>query len=134
MDWCLAVSQKYASFEGRARRKEYWLFILLIFIFEIVVVAIDSVAKLPELIDGYGAIFTIYNLVVALPVCAISVRRLHDTNRSESWMLVFFIPIVGILIYILLMAQPGDRSANKYGRIEWQRESRTDGVLPERDE
>ncbi len=115
MDSFLAILQKYAAFDGRARRKEYWMFMLFIIIMSIVGIAIDSVAKLPELIEGYGAVFTIFNLVVALPVCAISTRRLHDTNRSESVLLVIFIPIIGFIIYIILMARAGDPSANKYG-------------------
>ena len=115
MDWFLVALEKYAAFDGRARRKEYWMFMLFIFIMNMVGIAIDSVAKLPEIIEGYGAVFTIFNVVVAMPVCAISTRRLHDTNRSESWLLVIFIPIVGLVIYIILMARAGDPSANKYG-------------------
>ena len=89
MNWYLKVLKQYADFNGRARRKEYWMFALFNFIFTIVAIILDyalglTVGELP-----YGVIYFLYTLAVFIPSLAAVVRRLHDVGKS-GWMIFWF--------------------------------------------
>lgn len=113
MNWYTEVLKKYAVFEGRARRKEYWMFMLFNIIIAFVLGLIDGMVGLSFGI--FGALSGLYSLAVLIPGIAVSVRRLHDTNRSGWYLLIGFIPIVGPIVVLVLMvldSQPGD---NRFG-------------------
>ena len=115
MSWYLTVLKKYAVFSGRARRKEYWMFILFNLIFVIAAVILDSILGTINENSGYGLISTLYSLAVLLPSFAVLVRRLHDTGRSGWWIFITLIPLIGSIWLLVLLvgdSQPGD---NKYG-------------------
>jgi len=109
MDWYLEVLKKYAVFSGRARRTEYWMFSLFNFIIAIVLGVLD------RLISSIGVIGMLYSLAVFLPGIAVSVRRLHDTNRSGWWLFILLIPLIGWIIFLLYMAEDGNPGQNQYG-------------------
>ena len=109
MDWYLGVLKQYAVFDGRARRKEYWMFLL----FNVVIVA--ALAIVGRVIGLDGTLRALYTLGVLIPGLAVSVRRLHDTGRSGWWLLVGFVPLVGWLIALYFMVQPGETAENRYG-------------------
>jgi uncharacterized membrane protein YhaH (DUF805 family) len=109
MTWYLEVLKKYAVFNGRARRKEYWYFILFNTIINIVLSTIDSFTS------GMGLLAGIYSLAVLIPGIAVSVRRLHDTDRSGWWVLMGLVPIVGWIVLIIFMVQDGKPGENQYG-------------------
>ena len=109
MDWYLQVLQKYAVFEGRARRKEYWFFVLFNFIISIVI----SVAEAG--IGTGGILGLIYVLGVFLPSVGVGIRRLHDTDRSGWWLLVGLIPLIGFIILIVLLALDSTPGDNRFG-------------------
>ena len=88
MKYFIEGLKKYAEFEGRARRKEYWMFILFYFIFTIAAVVLD------EILGSEPVIYIVYGLVLILPYLAVTVRRLHDTNRSGWWILLPCIPLI----------------------------------------
>ena len=112
MDYYLEVLKKYAVFEGRARRKEYWMFFLFNAIIAIVLGIIGTVMGG----KGFNNILSVlYGLALLVPGLAVAVRRLHDTNHSAWWLLMNFIPIVGTIIYIVLLATKGQPGDNKYG-------------------
>ena len=95
---------RYAQFQGRACRKEYWGFFLFNFLAMVVLSAVSE-----------GVLGGLYALAAFLPATAVFVRRLHDTNRSGWWLLAAFIPYVGwavLLIFLCLRGTPGD---NDYG-------------------
>ena len=100
-------------FDGRASRKEFWMFALLNSIFALIVsivgpYAVGSLGKINVL---YG----LYILAIFLPSLALTVRRLHDTNRNGWWIFILLIPLIGgivLLIFEVLDSTPGD---NKYG-------------------
>lgn len=94
---------KYADFSGRAARPEFWWFVL----FWVVVLAVTG------LISRY--IYGIAALALVIPGLAAGARRLHDTGKSGWLQLIGIIPLVGTLIVIYLMAQPGEPAANRYG-------------------
>jgi len=81
MDWYLKVLRNYIGFKGRARRKEYWMFILVNFILICVLGLIDKMLGW-ERAGGEGILTTVYGLLVFLPGWAVLFRRLHDTDRS----------------------------------------------------
>lgn len=114
MNWYLDVLKQYAVFTGRARRKEYWMFFLFNLIAAVVLGIIDGVLGL-SLSQGMGLLGSLYALAVLLPSIGVTIRRLHDTNRSGWWCLIAFVPLIGgivLLVFMLLDSTPGD---NQYG-------------------
>ena len=88
MNWYLTVIKKYATFSGRARRKEYWMFFLFNIIFSIAAIVLDNVLGIAIGSVGYGPIYILYVLAVLLPSLAVSVRRLHDVGKK--WMVFVY--------------------------------------------
>ncbi|EMB25515.1 DUF805 domain-containing protein [Treponema denticola] len=108
MNYYLDVLKKYIVFDGRARRKEYWMFILFNVIVGGVLAILDSI--LGTAILGY-----LYSLAVLLPSLAVQVRRLHDINKPWYWIFITLIPLVGAIWMIVLMATEGTRGDNDFG-------------------
>jgi len=115
MNWYLAVLKKYAIFNGRARRKEYWMFVLFYTIFGIVAVILDNVFGTASKDTGYGIIYGLYSLAMILPALAVAVRRLHDTGKSGWWLFISLIPLIGSIWLLVLLVTDGQPSENKYG-------------------
>ncbi|TGC16142.1 hypothetical protein CQJ28_16065 [Escherichia sp. E2562] len=114
MDWYLKVLKNYVGFRGRARRKEYWMFILVNIIFTLVLGLLDKMLGWQRA-GGEGILTTIYSILVFLPWWAVQFRRLHDTDRSAWWVLLFLIPFIGWLIIIIFNCQPGTPGENRFG-------------------
>lgn len=100
-------TKKYADFNGRSRRSEYWYFVLFNAIIGIVASVIDGVT-------GYPVLGTVYGLAALIPGIAVAVRRLHDTGRSGWWYLLVF-TIIGIIPLIIWFATDGTPGTNEYG-------------------
>ena len=115
MNWYFEVLKKYAVFSGRARRKEYWYFCLFNLIIFIVLGIIDGVTGSLSPEAGAGLLGSIYILAIFIPGIAVSVRRLHDTNRSGWWVLINLIPLIGIIVLLVFMAQDSKPDQNKFG-------------------
>ncbi|WP_421287369.1 DUF805 domain-containing protein [Aeromonas veronii] len=93
MNWYISVLKQYAVFSGRARRTEYWMFVLCN------VIVMQLLGMVDKLIGGDKEFISgIYSLAVLLPSLAVAVRRLHDTDRSGWWLLLVLVPIIGILV------------------------------------
>jgi uncharacterized membrane protein YhaH (DUF805 family) len=124
MDWYLDAFRKYADFSGRSRRAAYWYFVL----FNVIVTfALAILASLLGALNGsegvgvfgvlafivYGLLI-IYSLVIILPSLALSVRRLHDTDRSGWWVLINLVPFgsIVLLVFFLMDSTPGQ---NRFG-------------------
>ena len=115
MDWYLQALKKYTVFTGRARRKEYWFFVLFNIIISVALAIVDYVTGTYNSTMGMGLLGGLYTLAVLLPAIAVSIRRLHDTGRSGWWLLIALVPVVGgivLLVFMVLDSQPGD---NAYG-------------------
>lgn len=108
MEWYLKVLRQYADFDGRARRKEYWMFVLFNFLLSIGVSAIDYML-------GTSFLGMIYSLAVLVPSIAVGVRRLHDIGKSGWMLLVGLIPLVGVIWLLVLFASEGHIGPNQYG-------------------
>lgn len=116
MKWYLKVLKQYADFNGRARRTEYWMYLLFNIIFLIVAAVLDNVLGLKFNSQvPYGFIYMIYSLAVFLPGLAVAVRRLHDVGKSGWFILISLIPIIGGIWLIILMATDGTPGTNEYG-------------------
>jgi uncharacterized membrane protein YhaH (DUF805 family) len=115
MNWYLTVLKKYAQFDGRARRKEYWYFALFNFIVMVVLIGIDFSVGSGSAAMGFGVLSGIYLLATLIPNLAVSIRRLHDTNRSGWWILIGLIPFIGGIAIIVLMVLEGTAGHNQYG-------------------
>ena len=114
-NWYLKALKQYADFKGRARRKEYWMFILFNIIFAFLAALIDNIVGTasPEL--GYGIFYGIYALAVLIPSLAVIVRRLHDVGKSGWMYFIVLIPIIGIIWFIILMIKDSEPGSNKWG-------------------
>ena len=108
IDWTIKVLKNYINFEGRARRKEYWFFILATFIMGIIVSIIGSILHLKGLLSG------LLNLALILPSMAVAARRLHDVNRSGWWQLIS-LTIIGIIPLIFWLASETKPESNQWG-------------------
>ena len=108
--------RKYAQFNGRARRREYWPFTLVAvtirIFFELLALAPGEGPESPNPFVGLSALVT---FALLLPSLAVGVRRLHDTDRSGWWILIGIIPILGWIALIILLALDGTRGRNRFG-------------------
>ena len=136
MEWMLLPLRRYAEFSGRSRRKEYWMFALLIFLVYAVGGALTFSAIWPALTTGTPVdwagmsaigwlgmtILGLFFLAIVIPGIAVTVRRFHDRDMSGWWYLGFviagMIPKIGglfSLAVLVLMALPGTPGPNRYG-------------------
>jgi uncharacterized membrane protein YhaH (DUF805 family) len=113
IDNYISVLKKYTDFDGRARRREFWMFFLINWIIGIVFSIFDSAFGL-KMGNNFGVLSALYSLFTLIPSLALSVRRLHDTGRSGYNLFWAFLPIIGgiILLVYFLTDSKGD---NKYG-------------------
>lgn len=100
----IGVLKNYATFDGRARREEFWYFFLFNTIISIILSAISA-----------GVLYGIYCLATIVPQIALAARRLHDTNRSGWWQLLGLIPLVGIIVLVVFFIQDSQQGDNRFG-------------------
>ena len=123
-----SVLKKYATFTGRARRSEYWWFVLWILIIGAIFFIAQLVLMYFSIKSGslfaywdstfymvLMSILSIFSLAILLPYLAVTVRRLHDINKSGWNIILFAIPIIGAILHIVWMCQDSDITTNKYG-------------------
>ena len=108
MNWYLDVLKKYAVFDGRARRMEFWMFTLFSFIIAVVLSCIEYAL-------GIFGLSALYSLAVLLPSIGVSIRRLHDTDRSGWWLLIALIPLVGFIVLLVFYFMEGTNGDNRFG-------------------
>lgn len=110
--WKIVVLERFAKFDGRARRAEFWWFALANAIVGLVL------STLGEASDLFTVIYVLYSLLVIVPGIAVGIRRLHDIDKSGWFLLIGLIPIVGFIILIVWAATDGTRGPNTYGASE----------------
>lgn len=115
MNWYFAAFKKYTEFSGRARRKEYWMFVLFNLIFSIVLSLLDQLLGTFSKDIGWGVCSGLYFLAVLLPGLALSVRRLHDIGKHGWWLLIALIPLIGGIWLLVLTVTDSQPGANQYG-------------------
>jgi uncharacterized membrane protein YhaH (DUF805 family) len=115
---------RYAVFSGRARRSEFWWFMLFNALVTLAASIIDSaIGPTKQVTFGVSWAFhpgeqplqTLVNLALLLPNLAVGARRLHDINRTGWWQLLLLVPCVGFIVLLVFWCTAGDRQPNRYG-------------------
>lgn len=117
MKYYINVLKKYAVFNGRARRKEYWMFILFNYIIVFILGIIQGILGMDVSSDKIS-LGDIYSIAVFIPTIAVGIRRMHDINKSGWWILV---PIYNIVLFVM----PGTVGKNDYGEDPIEAEKAT---------
>lgn len=109
-----SVLRNYANINGRAPRSEYWFWILFIFIVGIIAGILDAVIFGAAAAEG-GPIGLILNLALLIPGITVSVRRLHDVDRSGWWLFIILIPLIGFFVLLYWYCKKGTDGSNRFG-------------------
>ncbi len=112
MEWYKLVFQRYAEFDGRSRRSEYWYFVLFNFLISL------SISVVSEFIFNntfIGVTGVLYSLAVFIPSLAVTIRRLHDSGRSGWFILLPLIPVIGAIVLIVFLATDSQPGSNQWG-------------------
>lgn len=121
MDWMLMPLKRYADFNGRSRRKEFWMFTLLnvivtIVLYGLIIAGLDFETGQPGALSMVGGgLLLIYALAFLVPSIAVYVRRFHDQDKSGWLVLLMFVPVIGGLILLIFMCIEGTRGPNRFG-------------------
>jgi len=125
MEWMILPYRRYAEFSGRSRRKEYWMFALFQLLVSIAIGAVfgrpsyvmgDGMMAGGMLVQGTGGMIqNLFALVSLVPSLAVTVRRLHDQDRSGWLLLLVLVPILGWFALFVFMCLEGTRGTNRYG-------------------
>ena len=121
MNWYIKCLKQYADFKGRARRKEYWMFVLFNCIFSLILTFADHLLHLQVKMQVLGdttqinILATIYAFAVLIPGIAACVRRLHDAGKSGWYWLIDIIPVIGPIWLLVLLCKDSQPGENKYG-------------------
>ncbi|MBI1407067.1 MAG: DUF805 domain-containing protein [Caulobacter sp.] len=117
MDLMFAPFRKYVDFQGRARRSEYWLWVLFLVAVEVVLMVLAAMMNGgdPERFGPANILLLLFWLGTFLPTLAVAVRRLHDTDRSGWWLLIGLIPLIGGIVLLIFYVLDGTPGPNKFG-------------------
>ncbi len=111
------LREKYADFTGRARRQEFWMYYLIVFGINVAISIIAGLFGDSMLASLFTVLGSLFSLAILVPTLALCVRRLHDIGKDWPWIFIVFIPFVGWIWWIVLMAtdsQPGDNQWGAY--------------------
>ena len=109
MEWYLKAFKNYATFDGRSRRKEFWMFFLFNVIFSFVLGFVDG------LIFNRQVLSLIYSVAIIIPSIAVLVRRYHDIGKSGWYYFILLIPIIGFVLWLIWMCTDSTPGPNQYG-------------------
>lgn len=137
-DYFLIPFKRYDDFNGRSERAEYWYF----FLFNLLITGFFYF-----IVPYFYWIGVIYSLGTFIPHIAVTIRRLHDINRSGWWFLILFVPLIGVIVFTMFLIKEGDEGKNQYGQSPKQNKSsnnlndkikklselKDDGVLTEKE-
>lgn len=130
MNYMLLPLRRYVDFQGRSRRKEYWMWFLLVIIGAIVFSMLDTMLGLGGATQTYsdfengasvgfnstgGILSMIFMLAILIPNIAVGIRRLHDLDKSGWWVLIGLIPLIGAIVLIVFFVSEGTRGPNRFG-------------------
>lgn len=110
IDWFKKCLRNYANFNGRARRKEYWYYTLVVGIFIFIAAIVDAMLGFDDILMG------LVSLIFIIPSIAVAVRRLHDVNKSGWWYLISIIPIIGSIVLLIWMVTDTYPNTNQWGK------------------
>lgn len=114
MNFYLDVWKNYFNFSDRATRQQYWMFVLFNVIIGIILGFIDGILGAVNDL-GIGLLGGIYSLAILIPSIAVTVRRLHDMGRSGWWLLLWLIPLVGVIVIFIFTLLDSEPTENQWG-------------------
>ena len=114
MQWYIKCLKNYVTFSGRAQRAEYWYFVLFNLLVGVALSLVDMLLGTYDSGTGNGLLAGIYTLAVFLPGLAVTIRRLHDIDRRGWWVLIIFVPLIGILVLLFFMIKDSGPD-NRFG-------------------
>lgn len=111
------VLSNYATFTGRARRAEYWWWVLFLILANAALGILDAAffGRMMMGMQGNGPLSAVFSLLTLLPGIAVAVRRLHDIDRSGWWMLLVFVPLIGWIVLLVWACTLGTAGPNRFG-------------------
>lgn len=110
MEHYVGVLKKYAVFEGRSTRSEFWYFVLFNFLIAVAIGIVEGVIFRGSMVLGI-----LYSLAVFIPGLAVTVRRLHDIGKSGWWILIWLIPLIGWIVLLVFYVTDSEPGVNAYG-------------------
>ncbi|MEG3110203.1 DUF805 domain-containing protein [Pantoea sp. T14] len=114
MNEYLSALKQYGVIQGRCRRKTYWLFVLVNILVSVVLTVLDTVLGFNIWLDE-GLLSTLYSLAILIPSITVSIRRLHDLDRSGWWLLLILLPFIGTLLLLIYFCFKGSEGPNRFG-------------------
>ena len=111
MGWFILAVKNTTDFDGRARRKEYWFYMLFYNISLVPIVMVEGVLGLGGIVIG------LYTLLMLMTQLSLIIRRLHDIGRSGIWILISLIPLLGLLVLLFFMVTPSEEGENDWGPV-----------------
>lgn len=108
-DWFKKVIKNTFNYQGRARRKEYWYYILIASIIILIGFTLDGILDTPDTLSGLAG------FILFFPSLAVTIRRLHDIGKSGWWYLISAIPLIGSLILLFWNCQETSPETNQWG-------------------
>ena len=115
MSWFLSVLRHYATFSGRARRREYWTYLGCYLLVYGALLLVDLLTGSFDMETQMGLLTGLFLLATLIPGTAVAVRRLHDSDRSGWWLLLGPIPLLGVIVLLYFLIQEGTAGPNRYG-------------------
>ena len=115
MYWFIKCMKQYFDFSGRARRKEFWMFNLILFLFSMIAAVIDKMIGGYDAAARVGPITTILSIATLIPSLAVAVRRLHDIGKSGWTILIGLIPVIGGIILLVWYCSDSEEGINEWG-------------------
>lgn len=123
MKYYIHCLKNYTNFTGRARRSEFWFFILFHFLFMIAILFLsslfDNVSVVEDDLNDLASLpvilFFIYFVATFIPTLAVTARRLHDMGKSGTWFFIYFVPLIGGIWLLVLLFSDSQPGRNKWG-------------------
>ena len=116
MQWYLPVIRRYAAFEGRAGRPEFWYSVAVNIVVGVLLSVADHVGGTYGFFGpNYGLLGGLYTLFVFIPGLAVTIRRLHDSHLSGLWLVIICIPIIGFFVVLAFLVRVSTIGTNQFG-------------------
>ena len=112
--WFIEVIKRAFDFGGRSSRKEFWMYTLFYFIFNVILTIVDRMLGW-DITNEYGVLTGLFMLILLIPSIAVLVRRLHDTGRSSWRILIILIPFIGVIVILVFAVLDSEPGSNSYG-------------------
>ena len=120
-NFILCMTKRFFKFSGRASKKEYWMFFLFMMICYVIAIVLDMSLGLWDDVEAIGLFSGMLILVFIIPYTSLTCRRLHDINKSGWFQLIFIIPLVGLIVWLMWTCADAVNAKNRFGKpIKYQ--------------